>query len=45
MHRRVGISGVELGDDHHTVAPVFFIALPPVSADRVMIQLLAIRRD
>jgi hypothetical protein len=24
MHRRFGISGVELCDDHHTLLPVFF---------------------
>jgi len=30
MHRCLGISDVELCDDHHTLLPVFFIALPPV---------------
>ena len=30
VHRRFGISGVEFCDDHHTLPPVFFVALPPV---------------
>jgi hypothetical protein len=30
MHRRVGISGVELCDDHHTLPPLLFLALTPV---------------
>jgi hypothetical protein len=30
MHRRFRISGVELCDDHHTLLPVFLIALPTV---------------
>jgi len=30
MHRRFGISDVELGDDHHTALPLLFIALMPV---------------
>jgi hypothetical protein len=30
MHRRFGISGVELCDDHHTFPPLFLLALPPV---------------
>jgi hypothetical protein len=30
VHRRFGISGVELGDDHHTLPPLFFLVLPPM---------------
>jgi hypothetical protein len=30
MHRRLGVSGVEFCDDHHTRLPLLFIALPPV---------------
>jgi hypothetical protein len=30
LHRRGRISGVELCDDHHTLPPIFFLALPPV---------------
>jgi hypothetical protein len=30
VQRRVGISGVELCDDHHTLPPVFFLTLAPV---------------
>jgi hypothetical protein len=30
VQRRFGVSGVELGDNHHTLPPVFFIALPTV---------------
>src|SRR5215472_17614124 len=30
MYRCVRIPGVELGDDHHTLPPVFFLALPTV---------------
>jgi hypothetical protein len=30
VHRRVGISGVEFGDDHHPLPPIFFLALPTV---------------
>ena len=28
--RRLRVSGVELGDDHHTLPPLVFVALPPV---------------
>src|SRR5262245_14239558 len=30
MHRRLRISGVELGDDHHTLPPLFFVAPTPM---------------
>jgi hypothetical protein len=30
VYRRLGISGVELCDDHYTLPPLLFIALPPV---------------
>src|SRR5215467_15065531 len=30
VHRRFGISGVELCDDHHTLPPLVFLVLPPV---------------
>jgi hypothetical protein len=30
VHRRFGISGVELGDDRHTLPPLLFLVLPPV---------------
>jgi hypothetical protein len=30
VHRRLGIFGVKLCDNHHTLPPFFFIALPPV---------------
>src|SRR5215813_13483917 len=30
LQRRLRISDVELGDDHHTLLPVFFLALPTV---------------
>jgi hypothetical protein len=30
VHRRFGIPGVELCDDHHTLLPIFLIALPSV---------------
>src|SRR5215470_9133409 len=29
VHRRFGISGVELCDDHHTLPPLLFVAPPP----------------
>jgi hypothetical protein len=30
VQSRFGISGVELGDDHHTLPPLLFVVLPPV---------------
>jgi hypothetical protein len=37
MHRRFGVSGVELCDDHHTLLPLLFLALPPVFRKRRVI--------
>jgi hypothetical protein len=30
VHRRLGICGVEFCDDHHTLPPLLFLALPPM---------------